>query len=301
VSGGVFHIGELSRRAGLSAHVIRAWERRYGLLQPARSNGNFRLYTADDLARLRLMQHYVAQSIPPSRAAELVRRARSAAVDRHPGIPRGDVHKALVVLRDSLERYDDGPAERLLRRLLGVFTAGAVLRDVVLPYLRELGHRWQCGETTVAQEHFASCFLEAWMLGMARGRPQSARRCAVLACVPGERHSLGLIAFGLALRDLGWRVAYLGADTPVPSAAQAADALGAEAVVLTAAVPSTLAAAAELIADLAETHPVVLGGEGTSELSWPPLAPRVLPADLLTAAQALTLHPTHAARQPVAG
>src|SRR5918996_385185 len=137
----LLRIGELSRRSGYSADVIRAWERRYDLLRPSRTQGGYRLYSADDISRLRLM-------------------------------------------RDSLERFDDGPADRTLERLLGVFAPGAVLRDVVLPYLREVGERWACGEATVAQEHFASNFLEGWMHTMARGWNRSGPYRAVLACVP---------------------------------------------------------------------------------------------------------------------
>ncbi len=139
VSDGLFRIGELSRRTGVSADVIRAWERRYGVLQPARSASNFRLYSTDDLARLRLMRHYVEQNVAPSRAAELVRQARSAALEHNRGIPPAEVRKALDALQGSLERFDAAPADRLLRRLTALFTPAVILRDVVLPYLRELG------------------------------------------------------------------------------------------------------------------------------------------------------------------
>src|SRR3954467_10865077 len=211
----LLRIGELSRRTGLSTDVIRAWERRYDLLRPSRTDGGFRLYSADDISRLRLMQHYQARGIPTAQAAGLVHRVQTAALDANPGVPPGDVHKALRVLRESLERFDDGPADRTLQRLLGVFTSGAVLRDVVLPYLRELGERWECGEATIAQEHFASAFLEGWLLGLARGAAAAGARRALLAALPGEHHALGLLAFAVVLRDLGWRVTYLGADVPL--------------------------------------------------------------------------------------
>jgi DNA-binding transcriptional MerR regulator len=186
VETGLFRIGELSRRTGVSVDVIRAWERRYELLAPARSEANFRLYSAEDVARLRLMAHYVSRRIAPSRAAELVRRSEREALDVNPGIPQADVRSALRALRNSLECYDDAPAARLLHRLVSVFTPGVVLRDVVLPYLGELGDRWQEGEVAVAQEHFASCFLESWMLTVARGYGRSDGPRAVLAVVLAE-------------------------------------------------------------------------------------------------------------------
>ncbi|HEX8103559.1 MAG TPA: MerR family transcriptional regulator [Solirubrobacteraceae bacterium] len=283
-------IGELSRRTGLSADVIRAWERRYDLLSPARTEGNYRLYSLDDLARLRLMQHYLGRGITAGQAAGLVHQVQNAALDSNPGLPPADVRSALRILRESLESFDENPADRALSRLLGVFAAGAVLRDVVLPYLRELGERWQRGEVSIAQEHFASSFLEGWMLSMARGwgQGQPGRRRAVLACVPGERHTLGLIAFGLALRDLGWRVAYLGADAPVRAVDDAAGATSADAVILACQRPEAFAAVADEIRAMTARHAIAVGGRGITQASGEWLADRTLPADPIVAAHLLT-------------
>jgi MerR family transcriptional regulator, light-induced transcriptional regulator len=288
VSDGVLRIGELARRTGLTADVIRAWERRYDLLHPTRSSGNYRLYSSDDLSRLRLMQHYLGVGLSAAEAAGLVHRVQTAAFTANPGLPPGDVRRAQSVLRDSLERFDEEPANRALERLLGVFAPGAVVRDVVLPYLRELGERWACGEATVAQEHFASGFIETWMLGMARGWGQRGERCAVLACLPGERHTLGLVAFGLALRDLGWRVTYLGADAPLPAVAAASTAVSADAVVVSCALPGTFGRVGEQVRELARAVPLAVGGAGVEACSAKWLANRTLPADPMVAAQALT-------------
>lgn len=290
VTDALLRIGEVSRRTGLNPDLIRAWERRYDLLQPQRTDGNFRLYSGADVSRLRLMQHFLSKGLPAAQAAGLVHRVQTAALDSHPGLPAGDVRKALHVLRESLERFDDGPAMRTLERLLAVFAAGAVLRDVVLPYLRGLGERWECGQATVAQEHFASGFLESWMLAIARGWGRSGGRSAVLACVPGERHTMGLVAFGLALRDLGWRVTYLGADAPLHAVEQAADAVRADAVVLASARPEPLVHAADAIRDLARRHPLAVGGAGAVGHRDDWLGSRTLHADPIVAAQALTLN-----------
>jgi DNA-binding transcriptional MerR regulator len=300
---GLLRIGELSRRTGLSRDLIRAWERRYDLLSPTRTQGNIRLYSVDDISRLRLMQHYLAKGIPAAQSAGLVHQVQTAAHDSNPGLPPGDVRAAHRVLRDSLEGFDDAAAARVLERLLGVFAPGAILRDVILPYLRDLGQRWECGRVSVGQEHFASNFLEAWMLSMARGWGAAGSRRAVVACVPGERHTLGLIAFGLALRDLGWRVAYLGADAPLRGVEQAATTLRADAVVLACTLPETFAAAGDEIREHAGRLPLALGGAGVGESRGGWLATRTLPADPLVAAQALTAvvppAPGPAAAQPV--
>lgn len=290
VETGLFRIGELSRRTGVSVDVIRAWERRYGLLAPERSEANFRLYSAEDVARLRLMAHYVKQRIAPSRAAELVRRSKADALDVNPGIPQADVRTALRALRNSLECYDDAPAARLLQRLASVFAPGVVLRDVVLPYLRELGGRWQTGEVSVAQEHFASCFLESWILTVSRGYGRSDGRRAVLACLPEEHHCLGLASFGLALRDLGWRVTYLGGDTPLDAVADAAGTVRADVVVLAAVIPGVVEEAGPGVEALATEYAVVLGGPGIAADDASGLPAAVLPGDLLIAAHTLAAH-----------
>ena len=90
-----------------------------------------------------------------------------------------------------------------------------MLRDVVLPYLRDLGERWERGEATVAQEHFASNVLRGRLLGLARGWGRGSGPRAVLACAPGELHDLPLIVFGLVLSARGWVITYLGPDTPI--------------------------------------------------------------------------------------
>jgi DNA-binding transcriptional MerR regulator len=283
----LFHIGELSRRTGVTADVIRAWERRYGLLTPTRSEGNYRLYSLQDVTRLRLMRHYVNQDISPSRAAALVARSK-ARLQSNPGIPAGDAREVVTLLRAALERFEDAEADRLLGRLVSVFTPAVVLRDVILPYLRALDEEAEGDEPAAAQERFRTSFLESWMLARARGRTAGDARQAVLACVPGEHHALGLSAFAVALADLGWSTVYLGRDTPLGVVEQAADAVGADAIVLAATLPATLSGAADEIAELAQRRPIVLGGRATQELSSSPLAARVLPPELLPAARHLT-------------
>ena len=88
------------------------------------------------------------------------------------------------------------------------------MTELVLPYLAELGRRWEGGQASVAHEHFASNLLRGRLLGLARGWDRGAGPRAVLAAAPGELHDLPLIIFGLALWERGWRITYLGGDTP---------------------------------------------------------------------------------------
>ena len=203
----VLRIGELSKRSGVSPELLRAWERRYGLLRPVRSAGGLRLYTPADVERVRVMRQHIADGLAAAEAAALAVRA---------GVGDGAAEMALrpkavrTDLADALDRYDEPRAQAILDRLLAVATVDTLLSEVVLPYLRELGERWRRGDASVAQEHFASSVVRGRLLGLARGWGLGLGPTAVLACLPGEQHDLGLIAFGLALRSRGWRIVYLG-------------------------------------------------------------------------------------------
>lgn len=285
----MLRIGELSARTGISTDLLRMWERRYGLLTPRRSDGGYRLYATTDIARVRLMQHYLDQGVAAAQAARLVREARAGAVDAHPGLPKGDVQAALRILRTSLEAFDDAPAEEVMGRLLRNFSPALVLRDVLLPFLAGIGDRWACGEVTVAQEHFASQFCETRLRALARGWGRGGDRCAVLACAPGERHQLGLMTFGIVLRNRGWRIVFLGADTPLVCVRQAAEATGASAVVMSATRDDLLhGCRRELVTD--ETTPLFFGGAGATGDVAASARADALPADVIVAAQELSSH-----------
>ena len=130
-------------------------------------------------------------------------------------------------LADALDRYDEPRAQAILDRLLAVATVDTLLSEVVLPYLRELGERWLRGDASVAQEHFASSVVRGRLLGLARG--WGLARADGGARVPArEQHDLGLIAFGLALRSRGWRVVYLGTDSPIETVEEVARQLDPE-------------------------------------------------------------------------
>ena len=138
-------------------------------------------------------------------------------------------------LADALDRFDEPRAQAILDRLLAAATVDMLLSEVVLPYLRELGDRWERGEASIAQEHFASGILRGRLLGLARGWGLGVGPAAVLACLPGEQHDLGLVAFGLALRARGWRIVYLGPDTPIETIEETSRLLQPSLVVLHAA------------------------------------------------------------------
>ena len=251
-------IGELSRRSGVSPELLRAWERRYGLLRPERSSGGLRLYTSGDLERVRAMQRHMTQGLAAREAAALAGQARAEAAPRRTGLAVFDPDQVRTELGDALEAFDEPRAQVVFDELLSTTTVDALVTDVVMPYLHDLGERWERGELSVAQEHFASNVLRGRLLGLARGWGRGAGPRALLACPEGERHDLGLIAFGLALRERGWRIDYLGPDTPVESIEEAARRTAPAVVVVSAVRSEPL----EEVAALAARHRVAIAGAG---------------------------------------
>jgi methanogenic corrinoid protein MtbC1 len=260
---GYLRIGELSRRVGVPPELLRAWESRYGLLSPSRSRGGFRLYSDEDVRRIAVMRSHLASGLSAAEAARLA--LASPAPPAAPGI---DLEATTGELRDALDRFDDVRANSALDRLLAAFGEETVLAEVVLPYLHELGDRWETGAASIAQEHFASNVVRGRLAGLARGWGQGIGPRALLACAPGELHDLALVVFGLAVRARGWRVTYLGPDTPLDTLADTADALRPTLVVVTATVRARFRAIRDELRRLGErTRLAVAGAGATGELA----------------------------------
>jgi methanogenic corrinoid protein MtbC1 len=258
----VLRIGELSKRVGVSPELLRAWERRYGLLRPARSAGGLRLYSPADVERVALMQQHLARGVG---------RCGGGCARGAGGRRRGGCATALrpAAIRDelaaALDAFDEPSAQAILDRLLALATMETLLSEVILPYLQELGERWERGEASVAQEHFASGVLRGRLLGLARGWGLGFGPAAVLACLPGEQHDLGLIVFGLALRSRGWRIVYLGPDSPIDTVADVSHRIEPSLVVLNAVSGERIRPVVSKLRALARRHTVALGGAAAED------------------------------------
>ena len=244
---------------GTSPELLRAWEQRYGLLRPSRSDGGFRLYSDQDEARVSRTKTLIAQGLSTSEAA---RRALVPGGD--PREMEADVAAATVgladELREALDRFDDESADRVLDRMLAALSVETAMQEVLLPYLHLLGDRWATGEVSVAQEHFASSLIRGRLLGLARGWGVGGGPSLLLACPPGEEHDLGLIMFGIAAWRRGWRIIYLGQDTPIATIDQAVEVVEPALVVLAIAEGTLIGSHAHELRRLAARVPVAVGG-----------------------------------------
>jgi MerR family transcriptional regulator, light-induced transcriptional regulator len=255
----LWRIGELSRRTGTGVPLLRAWETRYGVLNPRRTPGGFRLYSADDEARVIRMKAHISQGLAAAEAARLVQ------LEMEAGSDAASVGGDLVALRTAFHGYDEVAAEAALDRLAATFGIEMFLSHVILPYLRELGDRWERGDVSIAEEHFTTGILRARMVDLTTSLRPGTGPLVVLACPEDELHDLPLIAFALALRARGGRVVVLGANMPVTGIAAAADRLEPDLVVVSATLREPASRSVRRLATLARRHPVMVAGAGFDE------------------------------------
>ena len=242
-------IGELSRRTGVRADTLRAWERRYGLLHPERTEGGFRLYGSADEARVRAMKARIEAGVSAAEAARLTVSSAPAIVAGRKNSAEGEPLAASAdALRAALEAFDDSGANAILDDALSRLT------------LETVAGNWGAG----------------------------AGLLALLAAPPGESHDLGLISFGVVLHARGWRITYLGPDTPIDTIAQAVGDLHPDAVVLAALDREPFEAAAGELTALASGGRLLIAGAGASTELAERLGARVLDEDPVGAARQLS-------------
>ena len=283
---GGLRIGALSKRAGVSEHVLRAWETRYGLLSPTRSAGGFRLYSDADVRRVQRMRAYLADGLSAAEAARAVL-AEVAPPAPDPLTVRMAEAGGPANLRLALDDLDERAAHAVLDQLFGALTVEAVVRDVLMPYLHELGERWARGEVTVGQEHFASNVIRSRLAALSTGWGGGHGPRALLACPPGELHDIALLSFGLVLRRSGWRVVFLGADSPMADVERTAGALAPDLVMLSASDPARFDAIRPGLAGLARSRSLALAGAGASTDLAAAVGAQYVDHDPVTAAEQL--------------
>lgn len=259
----------VSQQLGLAPGTLRAWEQRYGIVHPTRSESGYRLYDDNDIDTLRSMTALVAAGMQPAQAAEQVLSGRvepsrkSGSSDDAPrGLPDP---RALIA---AARAYD----VRALEDTLDAAFAAAGFEHVIDVWLMaamvEVGQAWATGDLDVAQEHFISAGVMRRLAAAfdAAGHARGGRH-VVTGLVPGATHQIATLAFATMLRRAGLRVTYLGPDLPAPSWVEAVRATHPDAVVLGAPRTADAAAAADVVRALHATSPltpVYVGGPGAA-------------------------------------
>ena len=198
---------------------------------------------------------------------------------------RAGADGAALELRDQLASFDEGAVHETLDRAFALNSLEEVLTHTIIPCLREIGHGWERGEISVAQEHFASTLLRARLLTLARGWSSGTGRTAVLACPSGEQHDIGLICFGLILWRQGWRIVYVGQDTPANELPSTVSATQPDVLVLAALAPGPFEDAVGALRPLGDGTLLTIAGAGANADIAARLGAVMLESDMTAAAR----------------
>jgi len=233
-----YPIRAVSRLTGLSLDTLRAWERRYAVVIPERTERG-RLYSDVEIQRLMLLRdlvargHAIGQVAPLSDAELLDLGRRSAEVERTYPAREEPASPALAPLITAIERFDASGANEEMGRLAALVPAFDLVTNVALPLMRLVGDRWHNGTLSIAHEHMASAVLRNLFGSLLRlYKPADPIVKLVLATPSGESHEFGILAAAMLAAPLGLEPIYLGPNLPADEIVGAAVACGAKAVVV---------------------------------------------------------------------
>ena len=232
-------MGVVVQRTGLTSHVLRAWERRYAAVEPARSEGGQRLYSDADVVRLRLLKRATeggraigtVADLPTEALAALVGEDLAAPEVRVSRVSDAELDRHLTAALGAADRLDGaGLRGDLMRAVVQLGSVGFVM-GVAAPLLERVGDLWEAGALRPAQEHVVSAAVRQvldWLLS--RYEAPSTAPLLVAGTLSGEQHEFGAMLAAVVAADAGWRVLYPGPSLPASELAEAARRTGARVV-----------------------------------------------------------------------
>lgn len=291
----MYTIKRAAELTGISVATLRAWERRYGVVSPQRSDGGYRLYGPEDVRALAIMNSLVNEGWSAREAAaETLRRLSGRDSGGHevsfgrdsrdsrdgrgsrvaplrPGA-RYQSEDAEAFVR-AAERLDSASATAVLDARFALGTFEHVVDDWLMPTLKLVGEEWAHGRLTVAGEHLVSYAVQRRLAAAyeaASGRVDGPT--LLIGLPPGSRHELGLLAFAVAARRAGFATVYVGADLPADDWVRAIEARRAAGIVMAVPRDIDISAAQDIVDTIGRTHPEVvigLGGSQQNEINGP--------------------------------
>ena len=251
-------IGSLARRTGVPVDTLRAWERRYGVLRPERTDGGQRRYGDRDVERVLWLSARVAEG---QRISDAVAALNALEREDDEADARGGPTAALASRLNIAARQGDGARVELeLDRAFAALPMVQAMELVVFPALADLGRRWAEGERVVVAEHLLSAATERRLAARLSAARRPRGPIGIVACPSGERHAVGALCLSVLMAQDGWRVSFLGADTPLVEADAVAQARRARACVAVCTLPGSAKAAAAEISELPNARMWVLAG-----------------------------------------
>lgn len=259
----VYNIRAVEQATGLTAPTLRAWERRYGVCEPQRTDSGYRLYSERDVAMLRWLKRRVDEGMAISQAVALLQlRQKSSGEAEVTAAPversaHAELRRRLI---EALLDFDESGADRIMSESFALHGVESSCEWVLAPAMVEIGERWHRGEVSVVAEHFASHYVRRKLESMVNVTPVHQDEPAiVLGCAPGDWHEVGLVLLSFFLRRQGHHVIYLGQNVPEDHLLAEMQRLRPAMVILSAATAETavnLAHVAAVTAGMSPPRPI---------------------------------------------
>nr|MDJ0882067.1 MerR family transcriptional regulator [Gammaproteobacteria bacterium] len=211
-------IGTVSKLTGVNSVTLRAWERRYGLIQPQRTPKGHRLYSQQDVELIKTIVHSLNQGLSISKISDRLKYSDDLKVTEQNGKQWIGYQSRMV---KAVHDFDEGTLDAIYNEAMSIYPVDVVTKNLIGPLLVKLGESWsqaqsKPGTAPIAEEHFFSVFFRNKLGARFHHRNQQNQGPRLLlACLPGEYHEFGLLLFALAAHDRGYRLILLGGDMPL--------------------------------------------------------------------------------------
>ncbi|TWI54604.1 MerR family transcriptional regulator [Halalkalibacter nanhaiisediminis] len=262
---GKYNIKAISTMLGIQAGTLRAWERRYHIIEPIRNSAGHRLYSDEHVAILRWLIDKVNKGFTIGQAVGLFEKGN---ITLQTDYSYNEQHEDYSVqlsqeILEALLSFKENQAHQLLNQAFSLFSIDKVTIDILGTLLVKVGHMWENNEISVAHEHFVTSFLRTKIGNIFHGMPIDGFLPKVVAiCGPNETHELGLMIFTLFLRRKGFEVIYLGAGIPIEDIELVLREVDAKMFFTSCTMESNVDATVEVINHLKTTFPSLIIGAG---------------------------------------
>ncbi len=231
----LYNIKAVVQATGITSSTLRAWERRYQVTQPQRSESGYRLYSDRDIALIRWLKSQVDAGMAISQAVAWLETLSDQAKGlEHVQLPESNDAKPERMtpvthhlakrdyiglqqeLLQALLQLNDTVAEQILAEAFSLYPIEHVGEKIIVPVLVEIGERWHQGKINIAHEHFATAYLQQRLAAILRTVPTAGSKALIwIGCAPSEEHEIGALLLTIYLRRAGYQAQYLGKNIPV--------------------------------------------------------------------------------------
>lgn len=246
-----YPIKVVSQMTGLSVHVIRAWEKRYNVVEPDRTDTNRRLYSVEDIEKLKLLNEALHQGHNIGGIANLTltelknllsKESQSLKTFSNGSVTYSSevaVDEILSECIDAIKSYNAKQLESILLNASAKLTQPILIEELIIPLVYKVGDMWHDGEIRVANEHLASSVIRGFLFNLLESYSVSENAPVVVSATPrGQEHELGALIAGVVAASSGWRVIYLGSNLPAEEVGAVVSHLNARVVALSIVYPN---------------------------------------------------------------